>query len=303
MCKIAAVTGATGLVGRRIVEVLLEKGLPVRILTRNSHLSDNRLEVHCGNLSDRESVQKFLSDAGYLFHCAAELHDKLKMRETNVLGTRNILNASKKEDLSYICHLSSVGVMGKISGISADETTPCRPMNTYEKTKYEAEKMIMAFEGRSRVVVLRPTNVIDQSNREILNIGRLKLFIKGRENAHVVHAKDVAHAATFFMDKKQYTPNPDCYIVSCDDDPMNTVAGCWALLHGKNIEPKMILSWFFPYILRRLARRSCNRGDLRYSSKKLLATGFNFKLGFKRAMRDVKTIPFSNHHKGGMVPL
>jgi nucleoside-diphosphate-sugar epimerase len=295
MRKIAAVTGATGLVGKRIVELLLEKGLTVRILTRNSRLSDNRLEVHCGNLSDRDAVKKLLVGVRYLFHCAAELHDKSKMWETNVLGTKHIVDASVGEDFTYMCHLSSVGVMGKISGIFADETTPCCPLNTYEKTKYEAEKMMLARGGYSRVVVLRPTNVIDQTNREKLNIDRLKLFVKGGENAHVVHARDVAHAAAFFMDEKPTTSKPDCYIVSCDDDPMNTVAGCWALLHDKNSGSKVHLPWIVPYVLRRIVKGPCNRGDLRYSSKKLIAAGYNFKLGFKGAMRDIKPMPFLNH--------
>ncbi len=294
MKSIAAVTGATGLVGKRIVELLLANGISVRILTRNTSFVSKSVEVHYGDLSNTEFLEKFLDDANYLFHCAAELQNESKMWETNVTGAINIIGASARKDLKYICYLSSVGVMGRISGTFADESTPCEPINRYEKTKYEAEKFMMEWRGSARAVVLRPTNVIDETKNEIINIGKIKLFIKGGENAHLIHAKDVAHAAVYFMNKKKPTIYPECYIVSCDDDPMNTIAGCWALFHNKKLNSKMHLPWLIPYFLRRLAKGSCNRGDLRYSSKKLLDAGFNFKLGFKGAMIDIKPVPLLN---------
>ena len=62
-------------------------------------------------------------------------------------------------------------------------------------------------------------------NDSLLN--RLKVFIKGGECAHIVHAEDVAEAAIHFVSTPVDTPQ--CFFVSCDHEPLNTFAGLWAL--------------------------------------------------------------------------
>ena len=72
MTKLAVVTGATGTVGKVIVTMLLERGYRVRILTRNRSYEDPRTEVVNGDLADITSIETFLCDAEYVFHCVAE---------------------------------------------------------------------------------------------------------------------------------------------------------------------------------------------------------------------------------------
>ncbi len=68
-----------------------------------------------------------MSDCFAVFHCAAELKDKLKMYEVNVVGTRNIYNAICKNEIRYFCYLSSVGVIGKVFTDIVDENTLLQP--------------------------------------------------------------------------------------------------------------------------------------------------------------------------------
>jgi len=149
------------------------------------------------------------------------------------------------------------------------------------------------------VVILRPTNVIDERKPGILVLPKrssfidfCKVFIKGGECAHIVHAEDVAAAALHFISYP--LESPQCYIVSCDNEPLNTFAGVWALYKTfrekktvDNLRPIPHLPLLAPYILRKILRGRSNMGDIRYSSKKLIGTGFTFKLGLKEAVNQI----------------
>lgn len=293
MSELAVVTGATGMVGKIIVLMLLERGYRVRILTRNTSFQDSRLEIIYGDLGDTAVIEKLLHGAEYLFHCAAELNDETKMWQTNVIGTQNLIQSTVAHQIKYICCLSSVGVIGKFSGTVADEKASCVPLNMYEKSKLAAEEFVQRFNSPARIVILRPTNVVDRNKNSIIGLSKFKTILKGGENANIVHAEDVAAAALYFIEH-QAQNNPDCFIVSCDQEKMNTVAGCLALIDAiksnsslENVKPLFHLPWIVPYIVRRLLKGPCNRSDVCYSSNKLLSAGFTYQRGFIGALRDL----------------
>jgi nucleoside-diphosphate-sugar epimerase len=120
----------------------------------------------------------------------------------------------------------------------------------------------------------------------------LKIFIKGGECAHIVHADDVAAAAMYFISHP--TSTPQRFFVSCDHETLNTFAGLWALYKAaennrplNNVRPVPRLPLIVPYILRRLWRGKGNRGDVRYSSKKIISKGFNFPHGLQGAVESI----------------
>jgi nucleoside-diphosphate-sugar epimerase len=293
MTSLAVVTGATGMIGKRIVDMLLERGINVRILTRNQSYKNSKVEVVFGELSNSKICSQLLKNAEYVFHCAAELNNEEKMYQTNVEGTQQLMQNLDNDHVKYICYLSSVGVIGKFNGITADETTVCSPLNQYEITKLKAEVFVQNFKSSARVVILRPTNVIDKKKNALTDLSKAKIFLKGGEHAHIVHAEDVAAAAMYFLDHPA-SQNPDCYIVSYDNEQMNTVAGCLALCEAikkksslEKTKPLPHLPWVVPYLIRRLSKGECNRSDVRYSPAKLLSTGFKYIRGFNGALREI----------------
>lgn len=296
---IACVTGSTGTIGSRIVDLLLEQGYSVRSLNRRQDYQRQDVEIVPGSLEDGEALGKLLDNADMVFHCAGEFQNESKMWEVNVHGTERLIRQIARSGISYFCYISSAGVVGKTNLSLVDETTPCAPMNLYEESKLAAEQLIQKNIRHCRVIILRPTNVVDDINPGALLLpmrgsfsDRVKVLLKGGECAHIVHVEDVAAAALFFVGR--HIEGPECFFVSCDEEPLNTYAGIWSLykayekdLSAESVKPAFDAPLIVPYILRRLWRGHSNRGDVRYSSKKLMSAGFVFPLGLRKAIKKI----------------
>jgi len=199
---IAAVTGASGMVGSKITQKLLQDGYEVRVLTRNKSFRNESAHVYYGDIEDTDILRLFLKNVSYFFHCAAELHNESKMWDVNVLGTERILDLISESRVTYFCYLSSVGVVGLTDEMIVEEKSQCNPQNNYEKSKWAAEELVAKGSDNCNIVILRPTNVIDEQRPGALALpirsrwrDRFIVFLKGSECAHLVHAEDVADAA------------------------------------------------------------------------------------------------------------
>lgn len=296
--KIACVTGATGLVGSKIVERLIEIGYKVRILTRNRHFTSTEADCFIGSLNDKDVISKFVKDAEAVFHCAAEIYDENRMWETNVNGTKTLVQHVKEANIPFFCHMSTAVVVGLTERKLVDEATPCNPRDIYEKSKLAAEIIVRELQGNCRTLILRPTEIIDDMRPGGLSLvvhhtipDRIKVFIKGAECTHLIHVDDVAAAAIYFFLKPLNML--DCFNLSYDDEPLNTFAGTWSVYNAfKKGEPQQAatifhLPLFVPHLMRQLKRGKVNRGDVRYSSATLFSTGFSFQVGFIGAIRKV----------------
>jgi len=297
--KVACVTGATGMIGRKIVRRLLSDGYRVRALDIRLEHDDPEIESFQGDIGDQEILKPFLQDADLVFHCAAELRDETKMWDVNVSATETLVGLIEKSRVEYFCYLSSAGVVGRTNVKWVDEETECNPQNTYERTKWAAEQLVAKNIEGCRIVILRPTNVIETLRPGPLHLPddgsileRLKVFVKGAECAHIVHAENVAEAAMYFVSRP--VDSPACFFVSCDHEPLNTYAGVWALYQamkagqtGDEVRAAFHMPLMIPHILRRLFRGTGNRGDVRYSSKRILSEGFSFPFDIKATVKSL----------------
>lgn len=297
--QIACVTGATGMIGRRIVEKLLMLRYQVRVLTRR-HYVNHRVRVFNADFTDEVALNEFIRGADFVFNCGAELRDESKMWAVNVLGTAKIAELVDKYHIRYFCHLSSAGVVGRTSQAFVDEDTPCQPQNHYEITKFEAEKFVDHRIEGCNTIILRPTNVVDCEHLGELSLlvdgsinSLLKAFVKGGECAHIVHAEDVANAAVFFLGRPS-SVTPRIFFVSLDDDPLNTFSDLWSLYRkveslGKPSATTRIphLPVIVPYGLRFLLGRPGNSGKIKYSSKRLISEGFSYSFGVRKTIEKI----------------
>lgn len=296
---IASVTGASSPIGRYLVSMLSEKGWRVRVLTRAGFDSeDPAIEVIRGDIRDESVLEKLIQGASALFHCAAEFAQQDQIWEINVKATETILEIARRGSIDYFCYLGSAGVLGACNDEWVDENTPCHPRDTYEKSKYAAEQLVMSSGLDAKICVLRPVFVVSSQRPGFVEYpmrdnmaDRLKVLLKGKECAHIVHALDVAAAAIFFLDNP--LQKPECFYVSCDEDELNTVAGIsgyYRYLHDDErgeVQLPFSLPRIVPYLIRRVLRGPSLHGRTRFSSAKIKQHGFQFPLGFRGAIKDI----------------
>lgn len=162
----ALVTGATGFIGRHLVRGLAGAGHSCRCLVRPT--SDRSCLVNIpnltfvtGDITDPGSLQGITEGIEVVFHLAAEVgqwgvSDK-HFVDVNISGTRNLISALYRSHVRRLVYCSTPGVLG-FAGPRSDETHPYAPRGIYEKTKCEAEKLVLSMcpEQRLEYVILRP---------------------------------------------------------------------------------------------------------------------------------------------------
>ena len=185
------VTGATGLIGRYLVAQLLDLGAAVRILTRDAGRIPpswgGQVESMVGDLTEGGNLARVAEGVTVVHHLAGELRQRDLFYATNVSGTQHLLEACRSAGVSTFIHYSSVGVIGPRRRGTINESTPCRPTNAYERSKYEGEKLALAF-GHTygiRTVVLRPTNVFGEGRAG--SLARWMAAIQCRQFRYIGH--------------------------------------------------------------------------------------------------------------------
>ena len=157
------VSGAAGFVGSNLVRALLERGCEVRALIHRTPLSfaHPKLTAIGGKLEDEASLRTACNGVQTVFHTAAAIallggkHVTASYRaaawNTNVKGTENVISACRASNVSRLVYTSSVDVCFDGSpSPDMDQSTPyaTHPASVYQETKIEAEKLILAANGR-----------------------------------------------------------------------------------------------------------------------------------------------------------
>ncbi len=189
----ALVTGATGKIGQILVLELIKQNFKVRVLLRKGSISlsdssisvrssstnycnadqncphsllSSDVEIAWGDITDYQTVLTAASGVDYIFHLAALLHINnpstslyRKYYDINVIGTKNVVDASLEVGVKRVVFFSTIAVYGpnSIDYLHLDkavypysqivsnqdifsESSPVNPLTIYSKTKALAEK-------------------------------------------------------------------------------------------------------------------------------------------------------------------
>ena len=166
----AVITGATGFLGSNLAKKLNSLGFKVVALGRNrqkgSLLQNEGIEFVCADLSDKDEISNALKGARFVFHCAAKssLWGRYKdFYNSNVLGTKNMLDLAKKSGAERFIHVSTPSIYFDFKdrfNIKEDEKLPEQFVNNYAQTKYLAEiEADKAFKDGLNVITIRPRGI------------------------------------------------------------------------------------------------------------------------------------------------
>jgi nucleoside-diphosphate-sugar epimerase len=174
------VTGATGFTGSHLCRRLAREGFFVRALVRDRsqepELRREGIEPVLGDLKDPKSLERAVQGVEVIYHVAAlfrqENVSRKDMWETNVEGTRNMLDAALKARVQRFVHCSTVGVHGDIKNPPANEEAPYGPGDYYQESKTEGERVVLRYraEGRLPIVVFRPGGIYGPRDLRFLKL-------------------------------------------------------------------------------------------------------------------------------------
>jgi len=193
------VTGANGFIGSHLTQFLLAQGEKVRVLVRPQ--SDRRLlqglpvEFAYADLRDASSLPQAISGVQRVYHVAADYRlwakDPQEIYESNLTGTRNLLNAARQAGIARFIYTSSVGTLvpRRPRGLP-DEETRLRledMIGHYKRSKYLAEQQALeAARSGAPVVIVNPTTPVGPGDWKPTPTGRIILdFLNGQIPAYV----------------------------------------------------------------------------------------------------------------------
>jgi len=154
------ITGGTGSFGNALIDYLDNEHVEFIVYSRDEKKQhdmfvtrkNNNIEYVVGDVRDKDKLITSLKNVDYVFHAAALKHVPTgenfpeEVIKTNILGTKNVIEASEYCNVEKIIHLST------------DKAV--YPINAYGMSKALAEKIINAHKGDITCVCLRYGNVL-----------------------------------------------------------------------------------------------------------------------------------------------
>ncbi len=161
------VTGASGFLGKHLVQKLAARGDEVRALVwppgTRSTLQNLPVTMLEGDIQNANLVMQAAKGNDVVFHCAGKVDDwgsRNEFYRVNVDGTRNMLEASRVAGVKHFIHISSLVVLGVPETAPVDETMPytTKPFNPYMETKLVSEKLVLEYHNEYKlpVTIIRP---------------------------------------------------------------------------------------------------------------------------------------------------
>lgn len=194
MGKLAAVTGATGFIGRHVVTALRRHGWDVRVLARR-HPGDllsphSRFELVLGDLEDEPALARLVHGADAIIHLGGvvKAFSRDGFYEANQRGTERLLRAAAVAAQSaMLVHISSLAARQP-------------ELSAYCDSKHRAEEAVKALAGERIWTILRPPAVYGPGDREILpmfkaaKLGLVPYPASPDAALSLIHVADLAEA-------------------------------------------------------------------------------------------------------------
>jgi dihydroflavonol-4-reductase len=257
-----AITGATGFLGGRIAKKLRDRGDEVVALVRRSSQATILAGIGCeileGSMDDRVAAERLVDGVDGVFHIAGHYEiglpkaDCPKMQDTNIGGSRRIIDAAIEAGTQRVVYASSIVTYGNTYGEVVDESFK-RDLKTgflscYDESKYRAHVLMQTRVQKGAPVVFVAPGVIygpgdhSEIGREILQAarGELKALMLTDVGFSLAYVDDVADGFLLAYDKGVVG---ETYNLAGDNvrliDVLRTAAG----LTGQSLPKHKVPTW------------------------------------------------------------
>lgn len=244
--KPVLVTGATGFLGWHVAKLLVERGEHVRALVRPGRIVHQLpVEPVTGDLRDPQSLARAVCGCSTVYHVAADYRlwsrNPRELFDSNVDGTRNILQAARDARVDRFVYTSTVGCIGIPPSGIGDETSPVRledMAGAYKQSKFQAEQVAIEF-ARSGlpVVIVNPTAPVGDHDIKPTPTGRIILdFLNGGMPAYMdtgLNLVDARDTAQGHLQAAERGRAGERYILGCQNLTLKEILDRLAALSGR----------------------------------------------------------------------
>jgi dihydroflavonol-4-reductase len=273
------VTGADGMLGNSICRELINQNYQVKAFCLNDKanftLKGLELEIVLGNVLDLETVSQAMAGCNFVIHIAALTNlwpSRSKIvRDVNINGTINIINACKINNIERLVHISSASCFnhGSIEKPGNENAVfdGWKYKSDYMESKLKAQE-ILINEFKSNqfpVVIINPTFMIGPydslptSGAMLVNLYKNKVpgFTKGGKN--FVCSFDVAKAA---VNGLKLGKLGDCYLAGSSNLSYKAFFMLATKVMNKKFDLNYIPSWllllfgFFSSLFAKITNKS-----------------------------------------------
>lgn len=171
------VTGGGGFIGLALVRRLVESGFEVSTFSRKIYTEHSNLGIKAfqGDLLNPGDIENACKEVETVFHVAAKVGVWGKYSDfykANVLGTKNVINACRKQGVGKLIFTSSASVIfngSNLEDVNESVYYPEKPVSAYTATKALAEQMVLkANADELKTISLRPHLVWGPGDKQLI---------------------------------------------------------------------------------------------------------------------------------------
>ena len=212
-------TGSSSLLGAGVVRALHGRGDEVVVLQRHPSAVARELGLseHLADLADAPALGRAMSGVQAVVHLAARVGvvgSRAQFHETNVIGTRNVLDAARASGVSRFVFISSPSVAhsgSALAGTGADPADPRHAKGHYSRSKAQAELDVLAADAPGfATIALRPHLIWGPGDTQLVGrivdrarSGRLALVGGGRALIDTTYIDNAVDAVVAALDHAQ----------------------------------------------------------------------------------------------------